>query len=122
MSSRQTLGRWGENTAAQYLSKKGYKILERNVHTPYGEVDLIASQGDDLVFVEVKTRASTSLGPPEVSVTPVKQSHMLSAAQAYLQAHPEITSDWRIDVIAILRLPDQGEQIEHFENIITSEG
>jgi putative endonuclease len=122
MSSRQTLGRWGENTAAQYLSKKGYKILERNVHTPYGEVDLIASQGDDLVFVEVKTRASTSLGPPEVSVTPVKQYHMLSAAQAYLQAHPEITSDWRIDVIAILRLPDQGEQIEHFENIITSEG
>jgi len=121
MPYRQSLGRWGENRAAEFLSKKGYTILERNIYTPYGELDLIAQHADGLVFVEVKTRSSSSLGPPEVSVTPAKQSHLRSAAQAYLQAHPESPFDWRIDLIAILKVPGQDVQIEHFENIITSE-
>lgn len=121
MTSRLSLGRWGEATAAEYLSSLGYVILEHNARTPYGELDLIAKQGDGLVFVEVKTRASLSLGLPEISVTPTKQAHLLSSAQAYLQAHPELGEDWRIDVIAILRLPGKSPQIEHFENIITSE-
>jgi len=116
---RQSLGRWGENLAALHLSQAGYTILERNVRTPYGELDLIASQGEELVFVEVKTRASISLGPPEVSVSKTKQAHLTSSALAYLQAHPELNQDWRIDVIAVLRLPHQPPQIEHFENIIT---
>lgn len=121
MTSRQSLGRWGERIAAEYLSKCGYTILEHNARTPYGELDLIASQGDLLVFVEVKTRASRSLGPPEISVTAAKQTHLLSAAQSYLQDHPNLQYDWRIDVIAVLRLPGQKLQIEHFENILTSE-
>jgi Holliday junction resolvase-like predicted endonuclease len=78
-----------------------------------------------VVFVEVKTRASLTLGPPEVSITPTKKTHMVSAGLAYLQSHPELDEDWRIDVIAILRLPGPGgavtEQIEHFENVITSQ-
>ena len=118
--ARQSLGKWGEDLAAQYLSQAGYKILDRNVRTPYGELDLIASQGEDLVFIEVKTRASTSLGPPEISVSKAKQEHLTSAVLAYLQTHPEVHQDWRIDVIAILQLPNQSPQIEHFENIITS--
>ena len=121
MPYRQSLGRWGENLAAEFLSKKGYTILERNTRTPYGELDLIAQQAEGLVFVEVKTRSSTSLGPPEVSVSPAKQSHLRSAAQAYLQTHPESNVDWRIDLVAILKISGQDVQIEHFENIITSE-
>jgi putative endonuclease len=121
MVSRQSLGRWGETTAAEYLSARGYTILEHNARTPYGELDLVASQGEMLVFVEVKTRASRSLGPPEISVTAAKQAHLLSAAMAYLQERPHLRYDWRIDVIAILRLPNQPPQIEHFENILTSE-
>ena len=121
MTSRQSLGRWGEAFAAEYLSQQGYTILEHNARTPYGELDLVASQGEMLVFIEVKTRASRSLGPPEISVTPVKQAHLLSAAKAYLQDRPQLGFDWRIDVVAILRLPDQPPQVEHFENILTSE-
>lgn len=117
---RQSLGRWGENLAAQYLIQAGYTILERNARTPYGELDLIAQRGEELVFVEVKTRASTSLGPPEISVSKIKQEHLTSAALAFLQARPELNQDWRIDLIAVLQLPGEPPQIEHFENIITS--
>jgi putative endonuclease len=121
MTSRLSLGRWGEGLAAEYLSQRGYTILEHNARTPYGELDLVASQGDILVFVEVKTRASRTLGPPEISVTTVKQAHLLSAAKSYLQDRPHLQYDWRVDVIAVLQLPGQQPQIEHFENILTSE-
>ena len=121
MKSRQSLGRWGEAFAAEYLSERGYTILEHNARTSYGELDLIARQGDALVFIEVKTRASRSLGPPEISVTQAKRAHLLSAAKAYLQERPHLQYDWRIDVIAVLRLPGQQPQIEHFENIMTGE-
>ena len=121
MTSRQSLGRWGETIAARYLSKQGYTIIEHNARTSYGELDLIARQGDVLVFIEVKTRASRSLGPPEISVTKTKQAHLLSGAKAYLQERPHLQYDWRIDVIAILRLPGEQPQIEHFENIITGD-
>ena len=130
-SSHQKLGRWGEQRAGEYLTSLGYSILANNVRTPYGEIDLIACHGslpgnlgEDqtplIVFVEVKTRSSKAFGAPEVAITPQKQAHMLDLARAYLQAHPEIEGDWRIDVIAI-----QGSrstldpQIVHFENVIT---
>jgi putative endonuclease len=125
MTSRQSLGRWGETRAAEYLTSCGYTLLERNVRTPYGEIDLVTLYEGQVVFVEVKTRASHTLGPPEVSITPTKKTHMVSAGLAYLQSHPDLGEDWRIDVIAILRLPGPGgavtEQIEHFENVIISQ-
>jgi putative endonuclease len=128
---RQFLGRWGETLAAEYLQQRGYTILERNVRTPYGEIDLVASEssppGDPLaegdsvtVFVEVKTRASLAFGMPEDSITVRKRAHLLSAAQSYLQGHPELEHAWRIDVIAIQRLHlDSEPVIHHFENAIS---
>ena len=127
---RQSLGKWGEALAADYLIQHGYLIVERNVHTPYGEIDLIAMQpvsSDDfsehqhhtnmLVFVEVKTRASLAYGYPEESVTIEKQEHLLAAAQHYLQQHPEYEGNWRMDVIAIWRSPKSEKiEIRHFEN------
>lgn len=130
---RQALGSWGEQTAAKYLSERGYSILERNVRTPYGEIDLIAVQdiaplnglpeepGDNqvIVFVEVKTRASTAYGLPEEAITQHKRAHLLSAVQAYMQAHTQLPQNWRVDVIAILRSPGAvSPEIIHFENAV----
>ena len=118
MSSRkQSLGRWGEARAADFLADQGYQILERNWRCEYGEIDLVARDGAVLVFVEVKARSSQRFGYPEEAVTPAKQQHLIEAAQSYLQAHPEHDGDWRIDVIAVQRSPD-GPQIHHIENAV----
>ena len=117
-ASRITLGRWGEQVAADYLIQHGYTLMGRNLRTPHGEIDILARQADSLVFIEVKTRSSDSLGYPEISITPKKFSHMVSAAQAYLLAHPDIESAWRIDVISIQSMsPGQPPDIVHFENV-----
>jgi putative endonuclease len=132
---RQALGAWGEGLAAVFLEQRGYTILERNARTPYGEIDLVARQldpqagfgphesdgpGEVIVFVEVKTRRSTAYGLPEEAITSRKRDHMLASAQAYMQDHPELVADWRIDVIAIQRISPPGEPlITHFENAIS---
>lgn len=119
-NARQVLGRWGEERAASYLSEQGYTLLDRNVRTSYGEIDLIVCRDGVTVFVEVKTRSSTTYGLPEEAVTARKQAHLLAAVQAYLQSHPDFEGDWRIDVVAIQRLrPDQPESIVHFVNALS---
>lgn len=120
MTSRQELGRWGENLAADYLVKRGYTILARNVRTQHGEIDLVTQQDDVTVFVEVKTRTSTAFGMPEEAVTSQKKEHLLDSAQSYLQSYPELSRDWRVDVIAIrCNTSSQPPEITHFENAIT---
>jgi putative endonuclease len=115
MSVQQRVGRWGEQTAAEYLEKQGYQILERNFRTQHGEVDIIARQENVLVFVEVKARSSNRFGYPEHSVTPRKKMHILSAAEKYILEHPEFQT-WRVDVIAVEG--ETGEaKIVHFENV-----
>jgi putative endonuclease len=127
--SHQILGQWGEALAADYLIEKGYTIIARNERTPYGEIDLIAQQTSQpepgsyepqlvTVFVEVKTRTSIAFGYPEEAVTPRKQLNLLSAAQHYLQEHPDLDIDWRVDVIAVERIEDQPPVIHHFENAL----
>jgi putative endonuclease len=117
---KRNLGLWGENVAAQYLARRGYTILDRNARTPYGEIDLVTQKQDVIVFVEVKTRSSSSFGYPEEAMTSAKKAHFLAAAQAYLQAHPELDGDWRLDVIAVRRYPIGNRPgIHHFENAVT---
>jgi putative endonuclease len=116
---RQAVGRWGEDTAAEYLEANGYAILARNVHSAHGEIDVVASKGGLLVFVEVKTRRSHNFAYPEESVTRRKQIFMLSAAEDYLQAHPDCGDSWQFDVIAVEGMPGGKAQIEHFENVIS---
>ncbi len=125
-NKKQVLGSWGERQAAEYLQLKGYTILARNQRTPHGELDLIAIQpassehhNGTLVFIEVRTRASTILGAPELSVTVTKQDHIRQSVAYYLQINPEQAQglDWRIDVIAIRRLDRRAPaEITHFEN------
>ncbi len=118
---RQSLGRWGESLAADYLTRRGYRLLDRNARTAHGELDLVIQQPSPsvVIFVEVKARSSRTFGRPEESITPRKQAHLLAAAQAYLQSHPELDGDWRIDVIAIERRAGQPPEIIHFENAVS---
>jgi putative endonuclease len=117
-SHRQIVGRWGENVAAEYLEKKGYKIVERNVHAARGEIDIVARKDNLLIFVEVRTRTSHSFSYPEESVTLRKQTYILSAAEEYLLLHPESGDSWQFDLVAVEGSPGGNPQIEHFENIL----
>ena len=113
------MGQWGEEIATRYLAGNGYTILERNLHTAHGEIDIVASKEAALVFVEVKARSSHAFAYPEDSVTRRKQAHLLSAAEDYLQKHPESGESWQFDVIAIERIPGSQPEIVHFENVIS---
>lgn len=118
-SQKKALGQWGEQRAAEFLHTQGYDILERNIRTEYGEIDLLARQGETLVFVEVKARSSTAYGYPEDSITELKQQHMHDCALAYLQAHPEFEGDWRVDVISVNRVLGGKPEIVHFEDALS---
>jgi putative endonuclease len=72
---------------------------------------------DILVFVEVKTRRSQRYGKPEAAVNPGKLQHMIDSAQAYLQAHPQYTQDWRIDVVSVMVQHGKPPKYSHFENV-----
>lgn len=117
MSHNQRIGKWGEEIANEYLMKRGFEITARNARTPYGEIDIVARQGDITIFIEVKTRTSDKMGMPEDSITARKRLHMLSAAEHYAMEH-EI-DHWQIDVISIEGKPGMEPKITYFENAIT---
>ena len=77
------LGSAGEKRAADYLKKHGFKILERNYRTPFGEADIVAQDGDDVVFIEVKTRTDGNYSRPAEAVTPAKQKRYADIARFY---------------------------------------
>jgi putative endonuclease len=117
---RIATGRLGENLAREHLSQGGYTIIAQNIRTPYGEIDLIAQQDDTWIFVEVKTRRTHSLGPPEISMSARKQEHLLNAVQFYCLNNIPQNAAWRIDVIAVQVLGDRmPPEILHFENAVT---
>jgi len=98
--ARKKLGRLGENLAADHLERRGYVIRQRNYRCPVGEMDIVAEDGDCLVFVEVRTRRGREYGTPEESITAAKQAKLVEVAQTYLQEH-DWPGDWRIDVVAV---------------------
>jgi putative endonuclease len=113
---KKEIGAWGEGIAADWLAERGCQIIARNVRTPYGEIDIIARQGDVTVFVEVKTLTSSLNFFPETNITRAKQQHMLHAAQHYTAEH-EI-DHWQIDAIAVEGRPGSKPVVTHFENAI----
>jgi len=117
MKHNQTLGRWGEETAAAYLRGHGYEILARNARTPYGEIDIIVKQGDITIFIEVKTLTSSKNFFPEQNVTARKRNHMLACAEHY--AAENTIDHWQIDVIAVEGRQGSQPRITHFENAIS---
>jgi putative endonuclease len=117
-TQKQIVGRWGEKIAAEYLEKKGFTVVERNVRAAHGEIDIVARKEELLVFVEVRTRASHSFSYPEDTVTLRKKAYLLVAAEEYLLLHPETGDTWQFDLIAVEGSPGGNPQIEHFENIL----
>ena len=117
MKHNQRVGKWGEETAVDYLKQKGYEIVGQNIRTPYGEIDIVAKQGDITLFVEVKTRTSNKMGLPEESITARKREHMIACAEHYAAEH-EI-DHWQIDVISIEGKPGSTPKVTYFENAIT---
>jgi putative endonuclease len=114
---QQTLGRWGEEQAAAYLESQGYRVIQRNVRTPYGEIDLIARQAGNIVFIEVKSRRDRKFSYPEAAVNIPKQARFRAAADYYLQGISEGDLNPRIDVIAVEKQGSlQAIKIHHFEN------
>ena len=115
-------GRYGEDAALRLLSDKGYEILETNYRTPFGEIDIVARKADSIVFVEVKTRLTSSLGPPYLNITWKKKRHIIKNALCYLKRYGLVESFWRIDVVSV-KLNDnyEVENIELFENAVTEE-
>ena len=116
MSRNQFIGAWGEQSAAEYLTKRGCQIIARNARTPYGEIDIIAKQGGVYLFVEVKTRTSNKMGFPEEAVTARKRRHMLMAADHY--AAENGIDHWQIDVAAVEGKPGTRPVITYFENAL----
>ncbi len=106
--------------AEKYLARQGYKILARNFRTRWGEIDLVAKEGDCLAFVEVKTRRGLGYGAPEEAVTRTKQEHLIKAAQIYLSQTKQAHALWRIDVVALLKNENGGFEVRHLKNAVTS--
>lgn len=102
------LGFMGEREAKTYLEAKGYKVLHENYTTSLGEIDLIAREGETLVFVEVKTRFSLEYGSPEASVTHGKRRQIIKAAELYLLKARLKDVACRFDVVAVT-FPREGE-------------
>lgn len=118
---RQKTGRAGEEVAQIYLERQGYLILTKNWHAGrWGEIDLVAQKGKELVFVEVKSRRGFMFGTPEEAVNRFKQEKLRGAGQAYLLAHPQLPQQARFDVIAILlSTTNEVLELKHYQSAIT---
>lgn len=114
--SRLNIAKIGESLAAKHLQTRGYRILAQNYRARRGEIDLIARDGEFIVFVEVKTRRSLKFGLPQAAVTLQKQRQISKVALAYLQSRNRMDAPCRFDVIAIHLSPQlellKLEQIE----------
>jgi putative endonuclease len=102
MKNKRNKGTIGEDVAVEYLKKKGYNILQRNYRFNHGEIDIIAEDGNVLVFVEVKARRSKKFGEPEDAVTPRKRDKIRATADGYLFENNIDDKECRFDVLAIV--------------------
>ena len=114
MASHNELGQKGEKIAEKHLLQKGYEILDRNFRFKRDEIDLVAAKGDQIVFVEVKTRANDYLGEPEEAVTKSKQKRIIAVANHYVIEN-NIEKEARFDIIAIV-FNQNTERIHHIED------
>lgn len=116
-SDKLAVGRLGEKLAAEFLKKRGAKVIGHNFYTRFGELDLIAQLGDELLFCEVKTRTSVEYGFPELAVNQSKLEHLIKAAEIYL-AEKQWTGFWRLDTIAVQLDPAKRlAKIRWFKNV-----
>ena len=117
MAAHNELGKWGEDTAADYLQRNGYTIVERDWKSGHRDLDIIALDGehDELVFVEVKTRRNRLFADPEVAVGYQKIRNLQQAANHYVK-YRNVSQNIRFDLVTLVGTPDGNTEIEHIEN------
>ena len=116
-AKRRTLGRAGEDAAADYLRRRGFDIVARNYHTPFGELDVVASKEGSLVFAEVKTARAGASVDPRSQFTRRKVSRVYRAALHFLEKErPAEEPDFRFDFLVAVK-GKSGYEIEHYEAV-----
>lgn len=119
MTSRRELGDFGERVARAHLEAKGYRVIDANVRTAEGQIDLVAVGGGAVAFVEVKTRRGDAFGSALEALGRTQAARLLAAAGAYAQDHPDLPPDRRIDLIAIdLDGGGRVTSVEHIESAV----
>ncbi len=113
--NNKILGNRGEQAAASYLMAHGYQILERNYRCPVGEIDIVASRGTTVIFVEVKTRRSLAYGRPCEAVDYRKQQKIIKTASWYIQGHNLSGRSLRFDVLEVFAQPGGSMQVNHIQ-------
>ena len=114
-SKNKTLGKTGEDAAATYLTKQGYRICQRNYRVPTGEIDIIAKENDTIVFIEVKTRRSLSCGTPAQSVGYHKQQKIIQTARWFLRQGQLEGCPCRFDIIEVYVFSEKTLKIQHLK-------
>ncbi len=114
MNRLKSLGITGENIAVSYLIEHGYRIIERNWRFHHKEVDIIAADKSDIVFIEVKTRRNLQYGNPEDSVDHKKQEFLIEAAEEYINLN-NIDDNIRFDIISVV-LKQGRPSVNHIKN------
>ena len=118
MAMHNDLGSWGEEKAAEYLTKKGYRICNRDWHYGHRDIDIIAFKDNVLAIVEVKTRRDDTFMLPELAVDHRKVRSLMIAANAYVKSY-KIDYELRFDIIAVTGVDDNSCVINHIESAFT---
>ena len=117
MRAKDAVGAYGERVAERHLVDLGMHILDRNWRCELGELDLVARDGDVLVFCEVKTRSSLIFGAPLEAVTEAKARRLRRLAARWLDQHTERAPSIRFDVVGVLRQPRGPAAVEHVRGL-----
>jgi putative endonuclease len=119
MRVKDAVGRFGEELAARHLQAAGLTLLDRNWRCRSGELDIVAADGDAIVFVEVKTRSGNGFGTPAEAVTARKLARLRRLAAQWLAEQPDGRrwADVRFDVVAVVRLAPGGPRVEHLRGV-----
>ncbi len=116
---RTRLGNWGEELAGRFLEERGYSILDTNYRCRYGEVDIVAQDGEELVFVEVCTRHGGGFGAPEESLSAAKVRRLVTTCQDYIQRRAKEDTEWRIDLVCVhLDRGGEAPRIHHLRHAV----
>lgn len=117
MYQKHIIGKFGEDEAAKYIENKGYKILDRNFYCKRGEIDIVALDKEEIVFIEIKSRTNKEYGLPSEAVTKKKIEHILKTAEYYLYIRNLYNEPVRIDVIEIF-IQNHEIKINHLKQVV----